>query len=218
MPEDIKDQSKDTGDKAAAVSKEEFETLKNQHSELMKKFEALSTKDKAKDEDPDLKARAAKEREESDKKKTDIKALENALSFNMQSKKFWDDNQALLPKQVEDIFKTADKETYDSALDKASAIKAGIVQEFFAVQDNLDLLTPGQKTALEDFLKLTKNGKQEKASGVYDQIFEPTFEMLKRLKKAQHLSKGLGDGSDDAYKMKLMNGSKQHYLGEKSNA
>jgi hypothetical protein len=188
--------------------------LKSQNAALMAKIEALT---KPPPDDPGLQEKARKEREEADKKKSDVKALEKSLQFNMGSKDFVKLNENLLPKNVTDILSVAEKETYDSAIQKAQAIKTGIIESFFMVQANLDLLTPGLKTTLEEYLKLTKNGKQDRAIEVYESVFEPAFEMLKRVKKAEALGKGHSyDTNDDtAYKNKLMAGSKKHHLGEK---
>lgn len=169
-------------------------------------------------DDPDLKDKARLAREEADKKTGDTKALENALRFSMGSKDFLKNNESLLPKEVSDIFAQAEKEKYDSAIEKDAAIKSGLVQEFFKVQANVELLTPGLKASLDDFLKLTKTGKQEKAQHIYENVFEPAFEMLKRLKKAEALGKGYGGTSDleTSYKNRMIELSKKHYLGEKN--
>jgi hypothetical protein len=164
----------------------------------------------------DLVNKAKRERAQADKEHGKIKRLESSISFNMRSADFLKSNEALLPKEVSDIFATADKETYADATEKADAIKAGLIQAFFAVQSNVDLLTAGQKSTLDDYLKLTKTGKQEKAQQIYDMVFEPAFETLKRVKKAEALRSGHGDGGDDAYKKRLMSGSRKHYLGEKN--
>ncbi len=171
-------------------------------------------------DDPELIEKARKQRETDDKKNSDGKALEAALRFNMGAENWLKQNESLLPKGIADIFKAAEKETYGSAIEKDGAIKSGIIQSFFSVQANLDLLTPAIKGQLEDYLKLTKTGKQDKAQQMYDMIFEPAFEMLRRVKKAEALNKGFGTGgaSEDAYKKKMMDLSKKHYLGEKPNA
>jgi formiminotetrahydrofolate cyclodeaminase len=171
-----------------------------------------------KKEDPTLldSVRKAKEKEENDQSK--VKTLESALTFTMKSPEFYKQNAAILPKEVEGIFDAAEKEKYSNAIEKADSIKAGIIQSFFSVQANVDILTGSQKVQLEQYLSLTKNGKQEKASDFYDRIFEPAFETLKRVKKAESLQKGLGSGDDDAYKKRLMAGSNRHYLGENKNA
>jgi hypothetical protein len=168
--------------------------------------------------DLDLTEKARLEREAKDKQTNNTKALERALTFSLKSEDFLKTNETLLPKDVSDIFRQAEKENYSDAIEKDGAIKAGIVQSFFSVQANVDLLTPALKSQLDEYLKLTKNGKQDKAQTIYDSIFEPTFEMLKRIKKAEALSKGYGGGNDaeNEYKKKLMNLTRKHYLGEKN--
>lgn len=168
--------------------------------------------------DGDLSDKARKEREQKDSEAANQRTLESALRFNLGGKEWLKTNAPLLPKNIEGIFEQAEKENYGSAVEKANAIKVGIVSEFFAQQANLDLLTPGLKSALEDFQKLTKNEKQARVQQIYDTVFEPAFEMLKRTKKAAELAKGHGSPSDSeaAYKERLMKASKKHYgMGDK---
>ncbi len=192
----------------------ELAALKASNAELQAK---LSEFNKKKEDDPGLLDKARKEQEERNKKNLDTKALENALKFTMRSEEFLKTNSSLLPKDVDNIFKIADKENYGNAIEKESAIKSGVIQSFFSVQANMDLLTESQKTSLDEYLKLTKDGKQDKAQATYANIFEPTFEMLKRVKKAEALSKGHApEGDEDlAYKNKMMKHSRSHFLGEK---
>lgn len=206
--------------KSAADAAKELADLKASNAALLERFNKLEADSKkggsgggGKNDDEDLNEKARKQREADDKKSGDAKALESALRFDMGRADFLKSHASFLPKDVTDIFAAADKETYSNAVEKDSAVKAGMVQSFFAVQANVDLLTPGQKSQLEDYLKLTKNGKQEKAAHVYSMIFEPALELLKRTKKAEALSKGHGSASDveQAYKQKLMNGSQQHF-------
>ncbi len=167
------------------------------------------------DDDEDLSSKAKKARAATDKTVNDQKATESVLRFSIALPQWMKDNSALLPKDVPDLLVQAEKEKYENAFEKDAAIKSGIVQSFFSVQANLDLLTPALKSTIEDYLKLTKNGKQEKARHIFETIFEPTLETLRLVKKAATLSKGHGDGGDDAYKKKLMSGSRKHHLGEK---
>lgn len=192
---------------------------KSDYDKMMQRLDALEGKKQDPNpnpnpEDEDLITKARKQREESDKTKNDSKSLERALRFDMSAKDWLKTNSSLLPTDINDIFEAANKESYDSPIQKDNAVKAGIIQSFFSVQSNVDLLTPGLKNQLEDYLKLTKNGKEDKAQAMYDNIFEPAFEMLKRVKKAEAIQKGHNDGGDDAYKNKLMGLSKKHYLGE----
>lgn len=192
--------------------------LKAQGVSLLARLEKLAPADvKTTTADPTLLDKARSQREADDKRTGDTKALEAALKFDIGAEQFLKTNESLLPKDITDLFEQSKKETYDSAVEKVSALKAGMIQSFFSVQANLDLLTPGLKTHLDDYLKLTKTGKQERAQSVYDSIFEPAFEMLKRIKKAEALNKGFGTegDADTAYKNKMIALSKKHYLGEK---
>lgn len=196
----------------------EVETLKASNAALLARLEALEGKKKT--EDDDLLSKTKQMNESYSKSKVDQKALESALTFGLKSEEFLKNNASLLPKEAADLFKAADKESYDSPIQKANAIKSGIIQTFFQQQANMDLLTSAQKQVVDEYLKLTKTGKEEKAQHLFDTVFEPTLETLRRIKKAEIVSKGYGSGSDaeNAYKQKLMNLSKKHYLGDKSNA
>lgn len=166
-------------------------------------------------DDLDLVAKAKAQSDLESKSKDNTKALERAIKFNYEAKDFVKTNQSLLPKNTAGIFEAAEKETYANAVEKDAAIKSGLIQAFFEVQSNTDLLTASQKISLDEYLKLTNTSKQDQAQSMYDSIFEPTFEMLKRIKKAETLNKGFGSGGsfDDDYKNKLITGSKKHYLG-----
>jgi hypothetical protein len=190
----------------------DLEAAKAKNLELEAKIAAL-TKKPDPENDPDLKEKARLQREADDKRANETKALEKALRFSMKSEEFLKINESLLPKDIKDIFKAAEKENYANEIEKDSAIKSGMIQSFFAIQANMDLLTPGLKTNLDEYLKLTKDGKQSKAQMTYDTIFEPAFEMLKRTKKAEALSKGYGSEGDaeTLYKNKLIAGSKKHF-------
>lgn len=212
-----KDDDKDDDDDDDDGKGSDLSELRAQNAALMARLEKLEAGRKPDDDDEDLNAKAKKEREARDKNTNDSKALERAIEFNYGVKEWLEKNKSLLPQEISDIYETHNKEKYDSAVDKDRALKAGIVKSFFDVQSNLDLLTSAQKNQLEDYLKLTNTGRHEKAQSIYDMIFEPAFEMLKRTKRAELLRSGHGDGSDDAYKSRLMGLSKQHYLGEKNN-
>lgn len=194
--------------------------LKSANEALMKRLEALEGKNKtppAGDPD-DLATKAAKDRLAKEKENANYKRLEAAITFSKSGSEWVKNNANLLPKSIEGIFAQAEKENYANAIEKDSAIKAGLISEFFAVQANLDLLTETQKIALAEFKALTKNDKQERAHDFYNSIFEPTFENLKRVEKAKQLNKGQGDNSDshNNYKKKLLEMSSKKHLGAKN--
>jgi hypothetical protein len=203
---------------AGGSGKSELETLKESNAALIARLEKLESSLKPPTPDPkdeELRDKARRQREADEKKGMDSKALEQSIKFNLQSSEFLKVNQSLLPKDAPDIFKAADKEKFENEIEKARAVKVGLIQSFFAVQENVDLLTGPQKNRLDEFLKLTKNGKQDQAQEFYENIFEPTFEALRRVKRAEALNRGHGDSSDDAYKQRLLDHSRKHILGEK---
>lgn len=179
------------------------------HAAMKAELEALR-KEKAQwsTPDPTLNDKVKLENDQKSKQSKEIKDLESAVMFNLASNNFLKENESLLPKEVTDIFKIADRENYSNSIDKANAIKASVVQSFFSQQSNLELLTPTQQSTLADYLKLTKNGKEEKAREIYDNLFEPALSTLRRVKKAEELIKakqGFGGNTDadQAYKDKL---------------
>ncbi len=179
-----------------ASLKEQLLKLTQERDNFLKKDQTLNDKVKM-------------EQEERSKRDGDSKTLESALTFNLTSAEFLKNNEAILPKDVSDILKIANQEKYESAIHKANATKAAIIQSFFSQQSNADLLTPTQQTTLADYLKLTKNGKEDKAQLIYDNLFEPAIGSLKRVKKAEELYRSKQGFSsttdtDQAYKEKMI--------------
>lgn len=201
--------------------KAENEKNKTEAAKLKADLEALKAppkkEEKKTEEEDDLQAKAKKEKEESDKNASSSKQIESSIKFNLAVNDFVKNHKDILPAEVESILKVAEKENYDTATAKANAVKVGIVQSFFSIQSNLDTLTQAQKSQLEDFQKLTKNGKEDRAAHVYENIFEPAIEMLKKLKKAEEVGKarsGFSSGSsvENDYKERLMKGALKTHL------
>lgn len=177
-------------------------------------------KDDPPKDDPTLLDKVRREKEAEGTKATEIRAIETAVKFNHTIHDFVKGNADVLPSEIAAVVKAADSEKYDSARERATAIRGAIVQSFFSQQSNLDLLTESQKATFSDYLKLTKNGKEEKADTIYENLFEPAFESLKRVKKAEEVGRsraGLASGSkaEDEYKNRLVEGSRKFYLGDK---
>lgn len=171
-------------------------------------------------EDPTLADKVRKEQSDKDTASKREKSLESAIYFTHASKDFVKNNKSLLPETIAGIFDLAEKETYESAIEKANAIKVEIVKEFFSIQANHDLLTGSQKNQLDDFLKLTKTVKQDRIENIYSMIFEPTLETLRKVEKARQLNNGGKDQTDNEKQLadRMIKLSRKHYLGEKENA
>lgn len=195
--------------------KAEFEKMKTEFEALKAKQNQPTNQTPPPSDDLAERARLLREKDKETARQTG--ELSEAIKFNLSSQTWLSDNASLLPKSVEGILAEANKETYGNDIEKANAIKLGVVQEFFAVQENLDLLTDAQKNLVDDFKKLTKTDRQARVKELYQNIFEPTLLQLARIKKAHQVQKGYGNQSsaEQAYKEKLIKQSEKHYLGVK---
>lgn len=199
-----------------AASQAEVKKMKDDQDARVKKDD--EEKNKSKKDDDDLLSKAKKEDEEKRKAQAGDKNLESALSFNLTVDEFVKNNKDLLPVEFGKVLELSKKETYDSPKQKANAIRSGLIQSFFQVQAHVDLLTENQKKSLADFLKLTKNGKEETSHTIYENVFEPGFEMLKQVKKSEDKIKAKtqeSSSNSSSYKDRLRQGSMDKYFGKK---
>jgi len=201
---------------------QEIAALREERDKYKKEAEDLKNKkdDDDGDDGDDLRNKAKNQNQKAEEGAKETKKIETALQFNLGVDDFVKKNVDLLPKEVADIVKVAHKETYDSAVAKASAIKTSVIQSYFSVESNLEALTKSQKHSLDDYLKLTKTGKEEKAAEIYANIFEPALETIRKIKKAEELGRSKAgfasdDDSDSAYRDKLIKGSRKTYLNER---
>lgn len=209
------------GGGGAKTAEEQLKEAQAQIEELKKQVSGNKNKDeeerkRKEEEDNDLRKKVAKEKEEEEKKKKDTKSVEDVLKYNLTVNTYVKENKDVLPEEFEKILQMAEKETYDTAAEKANAIKASFIQAFFSVQANIDLLTSSQKSQIEDYLKLTKKGREDGANQIYQNLFEPTIEMVKKLKKAEELNRartGLHPGSKagDEYRDRLIEMGKKRF-------
>lgn len=170
------------------------------------------------DDDP-IAAKVKKDREAREKADADAKTIENSLAFTMGIGALVDKDASLLPKDMKEIIAAAEKLTYTNAAHKANAVKASIIKAFFAVESNMEGLTASQRHDLDEYLKLSQTGREEKAATVYANIFEPTLEMNRRLQKAIELQRGnngiqTSSGTEANYREKMIAAAQKHYLGK----
>lgn len=191
---------------------QKLEAATKQNAELQTKLEALQKAKAEPEEKPEpksLREKAKEERQSAEDRAKETKDIESALKFNLHLDGFVKKNEDLLPKEILHIIELANKETYESAKAKANAIMSNIVQTYFSVQDNRDALTQSQKDTLDDYLKLTKNGKEDKANEIYVNLFEPALETFRKVKKAEELALARSgfvrpSDEDEAYKQRLI--------------
>ncbi len=165
----------------------ELNRVKKENEELKKKSPPATGGDPDPDdpsEDPLVK-KARKDIEDKKKAGDDQKDVERAVRFNLGLDDFVKTNKSLLPEEIDGIISHASKEKYDSEAEQASAMKTAILTSFFAVQANVDQLTPSQKKALDTWKALTKNARAERAGDIYENVFEPAIDKIKSVRKAE---------------------------------
>lgn len=211
-----KDGGGDKGTGGGGTGNAELDLIKAELAKTKAELEGLRVKD------VNLNDKVKKDQDDKSKRDSDSKVLESAISFNYSLKDFIKGNDSMLPKEFNEIITMADKEKYDSAVHKSNAIKSAFIQSFFSQQSNVDLLTETQQTALADYQKLTKNGKDEQAPQLYSNLFEPALASLKRVKKAEDLYRAKqgysgNTDSDQAYKEKMTKlAEKKFFRGNKN--
>ncbi len=209
------------GDKGGDKKPDGVYLSRKEYDEMMANQKTKDDKDKDEkdkdDEDPLLK-KVAKDKADRDAKQADAKSIEGALKFTMGLTDFVTKNGDLLPSDIGELVKASNSETYDSEVAKAAAVKASILKCYFSQQANVDSLTESQKRDLDEYNKLTKTGREERAPTIYANIFEPTLEMHRRLKKADEVRRGESgiqttSGTEAAYRQKMIDAATKKYLG-----
>ena len=209
----------EAGDKGGAGGGDGKPDLVKENEALKLKIAELEKKPAAKDED-DLLDRAKKNQAKDEDVKAASQKMERAIEFNLSVSNLVKENESFLPKEVSGIIAEAQKEKFDSQSERATAVKSGIIQAYFSVQANVDSLTPGHKAAIDEYLSLTKNGRQAKADDVYANIFEPALDKLKAVRKADEVNKSrngfaTSDKVHERYRDKMAKASRAKHLGIK---
>lgn len=205
------------------AAREERDALKKAAEEAKNKKTDPDPKDEDEgddEDDKDLLDKVRNKKQKASNEKDDISKIESAVEFNHGVASFVKENSDLLPEEISDLIEEAQKEKYDKPTQKATALKLAIIKSYFEIQDNVDGLTKGQKKHLDDFEKLTKTGKEDRADYIFENIFEPAFEGRKKVKKAEELNRAnsgfyKGNDAEEAYKKRMIQNSRQQFLGEK---
>jgi hypothetical protein len=176
--------------------------------------------DEEEDEDEDdLSSKAKKNRREREKNETSARKVEGAVIFNTTVGDFIKNNSDILPSDIPEILEVAKREKYDSQSDQATALKLAIIKSFFSQKDNVDVLTASQKRTLEEFNNLTKNAKEEKSESIYENLFEPALEAMRRVRKAEEAGKarkfGTSSSVESDYQNRMIAAAKLKHLGVK---
>lgn len=160
----------------------------------------------------DMRDRNRRDNEQRETAQREQARVESAVTFNLTLGKWCDDNKELLPAEIPEILKRSATENFESASAKAAELRSAIILSFFDLQENEDLLTASQKASLANYKKLSRTAKIEKAADFYETIFEPTFESLRKIRRAQDLNAGGQSSQNTALRDRLIKQGQEVYL------
>lgn len=194
----------------------ELNRIKKENEELKKKPPAGGSAGDDDDGDDPLVKKAKKDIEDKKKSGEDAKEVERSVRFNLGLEDFVKTNKTLLPEEIDGILSHAKAEKYDSEGERASAMKSAILTSFFAVQANVDQLSPTQKNALDTWKGLTKKDREARAGDAYENIFEPVLDKIKAVRKAEEAGRaraGLAprNSTNSAYSDRLVKLSQEQF-------
>ncbi len=151
----------------------------------------------------------AKEKLEAEKEEQASRAeLEQAIKFNMDIKKFVDDNAAILPPESKKILETIDGKKYASEKDKANEVRKGLIDSFIALKDNIDILPATQKAQVEKYKNLTEDEKLKQAPYFWGIVDVGTNNKVLMRRANQQNQAG---GSDDAFEKRFLETAKNKF-------
>lgn len=197
--------------------------LTEMQAELEKLKKPPPKEEPEKDED-DLGKKAEKDRKALEDAKGKTRRIQQALKFEMSLPEFTKANKGIVPADFEGILERAGKENFDDAVAKAIAIKSSFLSTFFTVKENYESLTASQKEVVDGFLGQTKIGREEQAEKLYETIFEPALESIKKVRKAEQLNRarnGFSDGGSSVikdYEQRIIKQSEAAYQKKKKGA
>lgn len=208
------------------MTPEEIEAMKAENAKFKSEAEKAKTENDAKaKEEADRKAKEEADkgkdfskqfddkRKEEEKTKNWEKEIESSALFNSGLTAFLKDSGKLISPSIAGVVEIASKESYKDSIEKARGLKDVIVKEFFKVQSNLDHLTQSQRSKLDQFLDMTKNGRAEQVTQIYDELFEPTLSLVRKIEGYKVRSDGKSKNSEEnGIKSKLIEVGKKSYL------
>lgn len=108
-----------------------------------------------------------------------------AAKFNMGLDTFLKEYAGVLPDDANEIAKVATADKYPNELDRASAIKAALIQSFFKEEENAKLLSESQKAKWKAYQSLGTVGRLEEAASMYEIVFEPAVNHARSIRQAK---------------------------------
>ena len=134
-----------------------------------------------------------------------ISETESATKFEIGFDKMREDYKAFLPSETESIVNFVNGQKHENKIDKARDLKVALMDAFFKVQKNIDVLNSTFKDKVSAYNGLTQEAKRKEAN-VYWEVLEVALENHKLIGKGQAANRANGQpggGSDEEYNAKV---------------
>ncbi|MDR0485694.1 MAG: hypothetical protein LBH29_03090 [Elusimicrobiota bacterium] len=184
------------------MTDEEIKALQETNEKLTKELEALKQHTAgqqtlpnilpppaANPPSPSLEEQAKANAEEKAKIEAASKKIEETLKFNMDIKRFVEENAAIVGEEIQSIISLSENVKYATALEKANELRSNILSSFFKRQEHIEALVIDKyKAKAAEFLELAAVVKNQRSAEFWD-LFELAVENIKLKEKQEELLK-----------------------------
>lgn len=192
--------------------------LAAQVAELKAQLAALQGKGKEPGKEPTVLEKAQEEAAKAEQAAQAKERLQSAIKFNLGVSKFVEDHKESLTKLSAGIVKTVSEKQFADEEKKASVIQAGLLSDFFGLQENIDAAPEELKERILSYKALAQDEKEKQASNYWDTLTLTLGrkEMLAKVEAAKRARQGGYEETNDLvkdYNAKVF-ARKSQYLGE----
>ena len=192
--------------------------LAAQVAELKAQLAALQGKGKEPGKEPTVLEKAQEEAAKAQEAAQAKERLQSAIKFNLGVSKFVEDHKESLTKLSAGIVKTVSEKQFADEEKKASVIQAGLLSDFFGLQENIDAAPEELKERISAFKALAQDEKEKQAASYWDTLTLTVGrkEMLAKVEAAKRARQGGYEETNDLvkdYNAKVF-ARKSQYLGE----
>lgn len=145
--------------------------------------------------------------------------IQGSVKFNMEIKKFFEDNKTLFPEETAKILETIGGKTFADENERANTTRKSLLDSFLEKQENIDVLTPSLKTRAENYKALAESDKMRRSGEFWD-LAETGLALKLGARKADALNKinggSAGESSKNPLEDKILAAAKTKFNNNKS--
>ncbi len=153
------------------------------------------------------------------KKEAETALMQDAIKFNLGVDAFVADNKDLLGKLAQGLVQEVNKKQFSDEVRKAAALKKNLLEDFFMLQENIDVAPEELKPRIMAFKALADDEKEKQSAKFWDTLTLTLGhkKMAAQVAAAKRARAGQFQETDDLIKQynDRVFAKRAHYLGEK---